>query len=133
METLSLALPITFALTILLAACYTVTEVVSVTSGIEGQVLLGPLCPVVRDEMPCPDQGFQATVEIWTADRTEMVGKFVSDGLGHFRVSLLPGHYILVPQRPESDSPYPTASPLEATVEADAWTILTIPYDKGIR
>ncbi len=119
--------------TILLAACYTVSEVVPVTSGIEGQALLGPMCPVVQEDTPCPDEPLQAIVVVWDAERTESIGTFVADGLGHFRLALPPGDYLLEPEPPDPDKPFPAASPLEVTVMPDSWTTITIQYDTGIR
>ncbi len=119
--------------TILLAACYTVSEVVPITSGIEGRVLLGPICPVVREDTPCPDEPLQAIVVVWDAERTKSVGRFVSDGRGHFRLSLPPGDYLLEPEPPDPDNPFPAASPVEVTVLPNSWTTITIQYDTGIR
>ncbi len=133
MKTRNLVTFILPAFAVLLAACYTVTEVVPLTSGIEGQVLLGPMCPVVREGTPCPDQPFQATVVIWDANRTKMLGRFISDDQGHFRVPFPPGDYLLEPEPPDPDKPFPTASPIEVNVTADAWTNVTIQYDTGIR
>jgi hypothetical protein len=33
-------------------------------SGIEGQVLLGPMCPVVQQGQECPDQPYQTTLTV---------------------------------------------------------------------
>ena len=107
MQTHSLITSTILVSTILLAACYTVTEVVPVTSGIEGQVLLGPMCPVLREETPCPDEPLQAIVVIWDAERTERFGRFVSDEQGHFRLSVPPGDYLLEPEPPDPDKPTP--------------------------
>ena len=49
------------------------------TSGIEGQVLIGPTCPVLRESTPCPDQPYQATIAVWNAERTEKVHTFTTD------------------------------------------------------
>ncbi len=40
------------------------------TSGIEGQVLIGPMCPVLREGTPCPDQPSQATIALSYAFRS---------------------------------------------------------------
>ena len=42
------------------------------TSGIEGQVLLGPTCPVEREGMPC-EEPYEATIVVWDAARTTRV------------------------------------------------------------
>ncbi|HET8671634.1 MAG TPA: hypothetical protein VFM05_13735, partial [Candidatus Saccharimonadales bacterium] len=33
-------------------------------SGIEGQVMIGPMCPVVQPGQECPDQTYQATLTV---------------------------------------------------------------------
>src|SRR2546422_10653712 len=68
-----------------------------IASGIEGQILLGPTCPVEREGMPC-ERPYKATVVVWNAARTQKVLTFSSDDEGRFRVSLAPGDYYLDPQ-----------------------------------
>ncbi len=52
-------------------------------SGIEGRVLIGSTCPVLRDDTPCPDQPYQATIAVWNAERSEKVHTFTTDEGGH--------------------------------------------------
>jgi len=33
-------------------------------SGIEGQVLIGPMCPAVQEGQECPDQPYQASLTV---------------------------------------------------------------------
>src|SRR5712691_8625376 len=63
-----------------------------ITSGIEGQILLGPTCPVERQGMPC-ERPYKATVVVWNAARTQKVLTFSADDEGRFQVSLAPGDY----------------------------------------
>ena len=133
MQTHFLITSIILVSAIVLAACYTVTEVVPLTSGIEGDVLLGPMCPVVREETPCPDEPLQAIIVIWDAERSKSLGRLVPDDQGHFRVPVSPGDYLLEPEKPDPNNPFPAASPLDVTVMPDTWTTITIRYDTGIR
>jgi hypothetical protein len=129
-----LLLPAAALLLALLAAC--VGDPVSgppQSSGIEGQVLLGPQCPVQQAASPCPDKPYVATVDVYTADRKTKVATFTSDANGHYRVGLLPGDYYIDPQPPDPSRPLPVAAPQTATVQSMKWTEVTITYDTGIR
>jgi hypothetical protein len=97
--------------------------------GIEGLVLLGPLCPVVTAEDPCPDRPYQATIEVLDADG-DRVTSVRSDLDGRFRVGLEPGLYRL---HPESGDPLPAAGDQDVEVRARAWSAVTVGYDTGIR
>ncbi len=98
-------------------------------SGIEGQVLLGPMCPVVQEGQDCPDQPYQATLTV-TSRNGVQVAQFQSDEQGRFRVSLVPGEYIL---HPESPNGIPFAGDQSFTVETGRYTQITLHYDSGIR
>jgi hypothetical protein len=98
-------------------------------SGIEGQVLLGPMCPVVQPGQECPDQPYQATLTVKTLDGVQ-IAQFHSDEQGHFRVPLVPGEYIL---HPESPNGIPSAGDQSFVVETGRYTQITVNYDSGIR
>ena len=115
---------------IVLAACST-TPTPDGTSGVFGQVTLGPLCPVVQVGESCPDQPYQATLSILTASG-DKVARITTDAEGKFRVSLLPGEYILRPETP-ADQPLPFAKEQQFTVAAGQFTELAVTYDSGIR
>jgi hypothetical protein len=117
-----------------LAACGGEEDVAPVlNSGIEGEVFLGPQCPVVQQASPCPDLPFEATIDILTADRSRRVATVQSDADGRFRVDLEPGSYFVFPLPPDPGSPFPVASADTVTVEAGKYAKLTISYDTGIR
>ncbi|HEU4758849.1 MAG TPA: hypothetical protein VFT91_02590 [Dehalococcoidia bacterium] len=120
------------ALALLVAACAGRAEA-PLTSGIQGQVLLGPQCPVVREGTPCPDQPLQATVVAWNAGRTRKVRTFTTDDRGRFRVPLRPGDYYLDPQPTAPDRPFPAPRPETVTVPPGRFVDVTIEYDTGIR
>ncbi|HET6822093.1 MAG TPA: carboxypeptidase-like regulatory domain-containing protein [Anaerolineales bacterium] len=98
-------------------------------SGIEGQVFLGPMCPVVQEGQDCPDQPYQATLTITSRNGVQVV-QFQSDEQGRFRVSLVPGEYVL---HPESPNGIPFAGDQSFTVETGQYTQITVLYDSGIR
>jgi hypothetical protein len=98
-------------------------------SGIEGQVLLGPMCAVVQQGQECPDQPYQATLTVKTLDGLQ-IAQFHSDEQGHFRVPLVPGEYIL---HPESPNGIPFAGDQSFVVETGRYTQIIVNYDSGIR
>lgn len=98
-------------------------------SGIEGLVTIGPICAVVQEDTPCPDQPYQAEVIVLDSDGDEVTA-FESGADGTFRVNLDRGTYTLEPQSPNA---LPFASPLDVEVRAGAYTHVDIQYDSGIR
>lgn len=102
------------------------------TSGVEGQTWLGPLCPVVQVDTPCPDQPYpDATVVVLDAAGKE-IARLHTDAQGHFQLLLAPGNYTLRPMPPE-DKPLPSAPEQAFTVADGQFTALTVLYDSGIR
>ena len=114
------------------AACQDKAEEFPPTSGIQGQVLVGPTCPVEREDLPCPDRPLSATVEVWNADHSRRITTFTTDAQGYFRVPLPPGEYYVEPQAPNAGGP-PLPVPQTMTVRQNVYITLTIQYDSGIR
>jgi hypothetical protein len=98
-------------------------------SGIAGQVLVGPMCPVVQQGQECPDQPYQATLTVDSLDGRKIV-QFQTDETGRFKISLAPGEYIL---HPEALNVMPFASEKSLTVETGKYTQIIVNYDSGIR
>jgi len=98
-------------------------------SGIQGQISIGPICPVVQEGMDCADKPYQASIKVLTSKGKDVI-RFQSDADGIFKIALLPGDYIL---RPESPNALPYASEQSFTVLAGQFTQLTVIYDSGIR
>ena len=98
-------------------------------SGIEGQVLLGPMCPVVQQGQECLDQPYQATLTVTSLNGVQIT-QFQSDEQGRFRVSLVPGEYIL---HPESPNGLPFAGDQSFMVETGRYTQINVNYDSGNR
>jgi hypothetical protein len=97
--------------------------------GIDGQVLLGPMCPVQQVGNPCPDQPYQAWIDVRDSGGSQIT-RVQSGTDGHFRVGLAPGSYVL---HPESGNPLPRASNQQVEVVAGTYTSVTISFDTGIR
>jgi hypothetical protein len=100
-------------------------------SGITGQALVGPVCPVVIEEKDCSDQPYQATITVNSLEGGEIV-RFQTDEDGNFHVPLPPGKYILHPETPP-DMPLPFGEEQRFTVLPGAYTRLIVLYDSGIR
>jgi hypothetical protein len=98
-------------------------------SGIEGQVLIGPMCPVVQPGQECPDQPYQATLTVLNRDGLQ-IAQFQTDNQGRFSIPLVPGEYIL---HPESPNGIPFAGDQSFMVETGRFTQITVHYDSGIR
>jgi hypothetical protein len=98
-------------------------------SGIEGQVLIGPMCPVVQPGQECPDQPYRATLTVKSPNGVQIV-QFQTDEQGRFSIPLVPGEYIL---HPESPTGIPYAGDQSFVVETGRYTRITVNYDSGIR
>jgi hypothetical protein len=118
---------ITGVLILLLATCS--AEPASTTSGVEGQVFIGPVCPVVQPGQDCADKPYQATLVVNSPNGRE-IAKVQTDMEGRFKIPLEPGEYIL---HPESPNVMPFAAEQAFVVEAGRFTKVKITYDSGIR
>lgn len=119
-----------FACCLLLAACSPHIDP-SLTSGVRGQTLIGPTCPVVRIDNPCLDEPYPARLTVLGLDG-RVVARAESDAEGKFEIKLPMGNYILHAENPEG-SALPYADDVEFTVAANEFTQLEIHFDSGIR
>ena len=114
---------------VVLAACGSDVGAEDATSGIRGQALAGPQCPVEVAGSPCPDLPWQGTV-IATAATSGEESTVTTDAEGRFEFTLDPGTYE-VTIAPGSSPP--TAETQTVVVEADSFTEIVIAVDTGIR
>jgi len=121
-------LRIIFIFILLLSACSATTPE-AINSGIEGQVFIGPICPVVQVGQECPDQPYQAVVTV-NSPQGERIAQVETDENGRFVIPLKPGEYIL---HPESPNQLPFASEQTVIVEDGKFTQVIVNYDSGIR
>ena len=100
---------------------------------LSGQVLAGPVCPVVRDppDPACADRPVPDATLVIEIGRAGDVIRVSSDEAGHFQIVLPPGDYILVPQPVDGLMGTAPAQPFE--IEANRTTELRVVYDTGIR
>ena len=102
-----------------------------VSSGIEGYVTQGPVCPgpAVIGDTSCEDQPYQANITILDGNNTQ-IAQLLTDNNGYFKITLKPGSYIL---RPESGKLFPIAADQIVEVLEGQFTQISIQYDTGIR
>jgi len=113
------------AIVTIAAACPTST----LSTGLTGTVLRGPVTPVCQEGVPC-DAPFSATFEVHRNGRE--VATFTSDAQGHFSVSLAPGAYRIVPTS-SSGLMNPSAQAKDVQVGPEGITSVQLLFDTGIR
>lgn len=98
-------------------------------AGIQGKVLLGPMCPVLQSDSPCPDKPIKAEITVAAAD-----GKIVATGHsgedGSYRISVAPGSYTVTAKRPGK---FGIGKPVTVEVLANTYVHLNLVVDSGIR
>ena len=115
-------------LVLLLLACSAI-DPTPTDSGIEGQILIGPMCPVMQLGQECHDQPYQATLTVNSLEGRKIV-QFQTDEQGRFKIPLAPGKYIL---HPESPNMMRFAGEQTFSVESGKYTRIVVNYDSGIR
>ena len=99
------------------------------TSGIRGQALAGPQCPVEIQGSPCPPLPYQGTV-VATDTKSGAEYTVEADAEGRFELPLEPGTYEV---SIVSDRSPPFAKPQTVTVQAGSFAEITVSVDTGIR
>lgn len=99
------------------------------TSGIRGQALAGPQCPVEVQGSPCPPVPWEGTVVATDVDGGAEY-TVETDADGRFELPLEPGTYEI---SVVSDSSPPFAKPQSVTVEPGSFAEVTVSVDTGIR
>jgi Carboxypeptidase regulatory-like domain len=99
------------------------------SSGVRGQVLAGPQCPVEQEGSPCPDLPFEGIVVASTSDGE--VARTETDAEGRFELDLDPGTYTVVAESEPSQPPF--GEPQDVTVPEGAFVNVTLTVDTGIR
>ena len=94
-------------------------------------MLRGPMCPNVNTDVPCPDEPFSASFEVFD-NQGNQVARFTSDELGHFQVALDSGVYTIVPGK---DAPLmlPKTQEKQVDVQQNQFLQVTLRFDTGIR
>lgn len=128
-------------LSVLIAGCGAGGTTETPWGAVRGDVLVGPQCPVVHDNEPCPDRPLSAPIEVrraLDADRANaskgrVVRRLTADHDGEFRISLPPGSYWFIGLAPgEAPLPRPP-EPVLVHLEPAGREQITLNYDSGIR
>jgi hypothetical protein len=103
------------------------------SSGIIGNVLLGPTCPVVRNlpDPQCADKPYKTSLVVTTVDGAHVLATVTSDTDGTFRVAIPPGEYAV--RAAASANILPRCNEQLVVVPVDAYATATIQCDTGIR
>jgi hypothetical protein len=101
----------------------------SVTTGLTGTVVRGPVTPVCQTGVSC-DAPFSADFTVWIGARR--ASTFRSDEQGRFTVKLEPGTYEVVPG-PDAPILMPQSQVKSVTVSPDGLTPVRLEFDTGIR
>jgi carboxypeptidase family protein len=99
-------------------------------AGIQGRVLLGPMCPVQQVGSPCPDKAIKADITVTDADG-KTVATSHSDADGSYRIALPPGSYTVAAKRP--DDSFGFGKPVTVEVSGRTFVNLNLLVDSGIR
>ena len=101
---------------------------------INGSVLLGPTCPVVKDppEDQCADKPHKTNLALTTNDGAQVIKEFSSDENGRFTVKAPPGEYSI--RSAVSGNIWPYCSSNKTTkINAGSSVETTVYCDTGIR
>lgn len=98
-------------------------------SGLRGQVLYGPTCPVERPGAIC-ERPYQATLVVSRTASRGTVARVSTSADGHFTVPLRAGRYLVTVT---SHTAYPQSWSQKVSVTGHQFTSLTIRIDSGIR
>lgn len=100
-------------------------------SGVMGQILIGPQCPVVRiGDDSCKDKPYPTSIEISLQNAPRLFRLIDTDSEAKFKIELEPGVYIL---RPKGGNPFPRCSEEEVSVLAHQFQDIILSCDTGIR
>lgn len=97
---------------------------------LSGSVLMGPMCPVMREGVACPDQGVPGIVFFVTNIKGGLSYTVTTDSSGAFSLPVETGTYII---KNGSTKPYPRISPIEVVVKTGVVTSVVMHGDSGIR
>jgi len=114
---------------LLVAACSALLAPTPQDSGIEGQVFIGPMCPVVVAGQDCPDVPYRATLDVLTRSGRR-VARVETDEAGRFRIALAAGDYVI---QSGSTGGMPFVKPLDVVVRPGEFTQVVVHFDSGIR
>ncbi|MFH1759293.1 MAG: hypothetical protein ABH822_01880 [Patescibacteria group bacterium] len=103
-------------------------------SGVVGKVLLGPMCPVMRDppDPNCADKPYQTTIQVIVigSPKSSPFATAETDKDGNYKVILPPGEYSL---QAIGSMPFPRCGTKTVIVESNTMHKADLSCDTGIR
>ena len=105
----------------------------TITSGVRGVVLEGPIMPVSRPGVPNSRPLPGAIISVQPPGGGPEVARQTADAMGQFQIALAPGAYLIVPLPPEPGQVFPRGIPQEVIVPPGQVLDLTLMMDTGIR
>jgi uncharacterized membrane protein len=100
-------------------------------SGIQGIVLLGPVCPTDSGESPSPCLTPYVANLVITDTDGNVVTRVTSGADGRFEVLVPPGDYVIQPDNGPDGNP--SSIPQPVTVAPDEFEEVEVDYDTGLR
>jgi hypothetical protein len=106
--------------------------IVAFTSGVNGMVLLGPICPVMQypPDSQCADRGYETDVQITNVASGKLFSLVHTDASGLYEVSLPPGEYKLEAM---GKQPFPICASKTVIIGAEQMQTINLSCDTGIR
>ena len=100
-------------------------------TGVQGQVLRGPVVPGPVTEGQADEEPFSASFHVLDGRKVE-TAQFRSDKEGRFRVVLAPGEYTIIP---DASAPilFPTRQTKTVRAPAEGFAEVVLRFDTGIR
>jgi len=111
-----------------------IEEVTVLATGVSGQVVVGPLCPVSGLDVECPNpiHPYVGVVDVVVNDpERELIARVRTDDTGTFATTLPAGEYVLVVQTDPRE--FPICQEEVASVVEGSVTKVFIDCDSGIR
>jgi len=107
------------------------SPLVTIETGIRGQVIRGPIHPGPEIEGVSNEEPFSASFSVLNSEDTRVAG-FKSDENGIFEVFLRPGEYTVVPD-PSAPILFPEQQTKAVSVPRDGFADVILEFDTGIR
>lgn len=109
------------------------TGILPFDSGVSGQVLRGPICPVMREgDDSCADQPYATTVQVVEANtsKNSLFAESDTDKDGNYKFTLPPGEYSI---QAIGGNPFPSCGSTDIIIEPSVVLELDLSCDTGIR
>ena len=126
-----IALPVIVVLAVLFVALQG-TSGEKAMSGIEGRIVLAPICPVeqIPPDPACAPVPYETTVTVSKSGTERILATVATDKQGYFSINLVPGMYVLTPK---GGSVLPSCNEVVVEVFPDLFAYTDISCDTGIR